>query len=54
MSADPIPQAIFEAIKDWCLAAKVGKTPPFQVTLHVNGDGKIVQADRTVKDRVTA
>ena len=45
---DPIPSPIYQRIKEW-----LAKKEACQVTLHVNGDGKIVQADRIVKERVT-
>ena len=49
---DLIPSTIYKSLAVWLLNAKDTKAPS-QVTLHVNGDGKIVQADRVVKERVT-
>ncbi len=50
---DPIPKPIFDRIKTWLNKAALDKEP-CQVVLHGNGAGKIVFADRVVKDRVAA
>lgn len=44
---DPIPSPIYQRIKEW-----LAKPESFQINLHVSG-GKIVAADKVVKERVT-
>ena len=51
--SDLVPDPIWKRMVQWIVTARDDKSP-CQITLHVNGDGKVVQADRVVKDRVTA
>jgi hypothetical protein len=51
--SDLVPDAIWKNMVLWVLNSRDTKQP-CQITLHVNGDGKVVQADRILKDRVTA
>lgn len=51
--SDLVPDPIWRNMVLWVMTARDTKQP-CQITLHVNGDGKIVQADKTVKERVTA
>ena len=51
--SDLVPDAIWKNMVLWVLNSRDTKQP-CQITLHVNGDGKVVQADRVVKERVAA
>ncbi len=51
--SDPIPQPIYRSLILWLLSAKEQSTP-CQIKFHVNGEGKIVKADRVVEEHVTA
>jgi hypothetical protein len=51
--SDLVPDSIWKNMVLWVLAARDTKQP-CQITLHVNGEGKVVQADKIVKERVAA
>ena len=50
---DPIPQPIYRSLVLWLLSSRETKQA-CQINFHVNTEGKIVGADKVVKESVRA